>query len=41
MDPTFLLNFGYALNLAALTVRDVLWLRTVLMPAQLFFFPEP
>lgn len=32
-----LLNLGYALNLFALTVRDVLWLRAVLIPAQLSF----
>lgn len=37
MDPFWLLNLGYAINLLALTVRDVLWLRTVLLPAQLSF----
>ena len=37
MDPTLLLNLGYALNLVALTVKDVLWLRVVLVPAQVLF----
>ena len=37
MDPAWLQNLGYAINLLALTVRDVLWLRTVLLPAQLSF----
>ncbi len=32
-----LLNLGYGLNLVALTVRDVLWLRAVLLPAQISF----
>lgn len=37
MDPVWLLNIGYGVNLVALTVRDVLWIRTVLLPAQLSF----
>lgn len=32
-----LLNFAYGLNLLALVVKDVLWLRAVLLPAQLSF----
>jgi hypothetical protein len=32
-----LLNFAYGLNLLALVVKDVLWLRVVLVPAQLTF----
>ncbi len=32
---TFLINGGYLLMLAALAVKDVLWLRALLLPAQL------
>lgn len=31
----FIFNTGYGLNLLALTVRDILWLRTILISAQL------
>ena len=37
MDPTLLLNFAYVLNLIAMTVKDVLWLRALLLPAQVSF----
>jgi CRP-like cAMP-binding protein len=37
MHPAVLLNLGYLLNFLALTVKDVLWLRSVLLPAQLSF----
>ena len=37
MDPVLLLNLGYGLNFLALVVKDVLWLRGILLPAQLSF----
>jgi CRP-like cAMP-binding protein len=37
MDPVLLLNLGYGLNFLALVVKDVLWLRGMLLPAQVSF----
>ena len=34
----FLVNLGYVIMLLALLVRDMLWLRTILMSAQIILF---